>query len=60
VNDKDSSRLKTFDEAGSEVSNVYQDSEAKRLENEWIERVKKKNSVKMYRDVVRKSVAKKK
>jgi len=57
VNDKDSTRLKTYDEAGSEISNAYQDSESKRLEGIWLENVKQRMPVKMNRDIARKEFA---
>jgi peptidyl-prolyl cis-trans isomerase SurA len=42
LNYKDPSRLKTFEEARAEVSNIYQDFEVKRLEQAYVERLKKR------------------
>ncbi|MBS4028034.1 MAG: peptidylprolyl isomerase, partial [Ignavibacteriales bacterium] len=60
VNDKDSTRRKTFDEAGSEISNAYQDAEAKKFELQWLEGVKQRFAVTVHREVVEKAFAKKK
>lgn len=38
---KDPARLKTFEEAKAEVSGAFQESESKRLENEYIDSLKK-------------------
>ncbi len=40
--EKDPSRLKTFDEARAEVAGAFQESESKRLENEYLERLSKR------------------
>jgi peptidyl-prolyl cis-trans isomerase SurA len=42
---KEAAREKTFEEAQSEVSSKYQESESKRLEREWIDSLKKKFNV---------------
>ncbi len=42
---RESPKQKTFEEAGAELSNVYQDYESKRLENLWIERIRMKHPV---------------
>lgn len=39
---KDSARLKTFEEARAEVTGAFQEAESKRLENEYINSLKKK------------------
>ncbi len=43
---KDPPRQKTFEEAGAEVSNAYQEHESKMLEKEWIDRIRQKYVVK--------------
>jgi peptidyl-prolyl cis-trans isomerase SurA len=48
-------RLKTFDEAKAEVSGAYQEYESKRLENEYIDSLKKKYSPVIYYDELRKA-----
>ncbi len=40
LNKKEPSRIKTFDEAGTEVSSAYQESESRRLEQEWLDGLK--------------------
>ena len=41
VLEKDPARDKTFDEANSEVSSAYQEYESNRMENQWIETLRK-------------------
>lgn len=48
-------RLKTFEEAKAEVSGGYQEYESKRLENEYIDSLKKKYSPVIYYDELRKA-----
>jgi len=43
---------KTFSEAGSELASAYQDSESKRLENEWYESLLKKYPVVVHKELV--------
>lgn len=50
---KDPARLKTFEEAKPEVSGAYQEYESKRLENEYIDSLKKKYSPVIYYDELR-------
>jgi peptidyl-prolyl cis-trans isomerase SurA len=40
LNRREPSRLKTFEEAGTEVSSAFQEYESKRLEREWLERLR--------------------
>jgi peptidyl-prolyl cis-trans isomerase SurA len=49
---KEVARQKSFEEAGAEVSNAFQDYESKRLEKEWLDRIKQKYLVKQNRDVL--------
>ena len=43
---------KSFEEAGAEVSNAYQDFESKRLEQVWVDRIKQKYPVMQYKEVL--------
>lgn len=52
---KDLARLKTFDEAKAEVSGAFQESESKRLENEYIDSLKKRYSPVINYDELRKA-----
>jgi len=45
VTGKEPSRIKTFEEAFSEVASAVQEQELKRLEREWVENLKKKYRV---------------
>lgn len=47
---KEPSRTKTFEEASAEVSTAFQDYESKRLEREWLERLRKQYPVVQYRE----------
>lgn len=49
---REPSREKTFDEAGAEISNAYQEAESKRLERAWLERIRERHPVKQYREVL--------
>jgi peptidyl-prolyl cis-trans isomerase SurA len=50
---KEPPRQKTFEEAGAELSNAYQDSESKRLEGLWMERIRQKHPVVQHREVLK-------
>ena len=52
---KEPARLKTFDEAKAEVSGAFQEFESKRLENEYLDSLKKKYSPVIYYDELRKA-----
>jgi peptidyl-prolyl cis-trans isomerase SurA len=45
VNSKDPAHQKSFEDAGVEVSNAFQESEQKRLETEWLDKIKTKYPV---------------
>jgi peptidyl-prolyl cis-trans isomerase SurA len=47
---KDPARNKTFEEASAEISTAFQDYEAKRLEHEWLERLREKYPVVQHKD----------
>jgi peptidyl-prolyl cis-trans isomerase SurA len=50
LNDKESARLKTFEEAKAEVSGAFQEFESKRLEQVYLENLKKKYEPELYFD----------
>lgn len=50
-------RQKTFEEAGAEVSNAFQDAESKRLEKEWLDRIKLRYPVKQYKEPLKEAFA---
>ena len=50
---REPARQKTFEEAGAEVSNAYQDNQSKVLEQRWLERVKQKYPVKQYKELLK-------
>ncbi len=54
---RESARLKTFEEAGAEVSSAFQDYEAKRLESEWLSRIRQQHPVVEYRENLGKAFA---
>ena len=45
---REDARLKTYPEAASEVMAAVQDRERKRLEKEWLDRIRKKHSVELH------------
>lgn len=47
---KEPSRLKTHEEAVSEVASAYQEGEAKRLERQWLEQLRQKYPVTLYKN----------
>ncbi|HUL43868.1 MAG TPA: peptidylprolyl isomerase [Bacteroidota bacterium] len=50
---KQPSRPKTFEEAGAEVSNAYQEWASKKLEDEWVSRIKERYPVVQYKDALK-------
>jgi peptidyl-prolyl cis-trans isomerase SurA len=52
---KDNARLKTYDEAGAEVSNAYQEFLSKQLEKQWLDSVKLRYPVKQYKETLLKA-----
>ena len=50
---KDSARVKTFEEAGAELSSAYQEVTSKKREQEWIESLKKKYGVSVKTELLR-------
>lgn len=51
-------RQKSFEEAGAEVSSAYQEYESKRLESEWLARVKKDAPVIEHKELLKNAFAK--
>ncbi|MBI5021285.1 MAG: peptidylprolyl isomerase [Ignavibacteriales bacterium] len=49
---KDDSRLKTYEEAGAEVSNAYQEFLSKQLEKQWLDSIKSRYPVKQYKETL--------
>jgi peptidyl-prolyl cis-trans isomerase SurA len=49
---KDAAREKTFEEAGAEISNVYQDFRSKQLMNAWLDRIQQQHPVIKHKDVL--------
>lgn len=47
---KENSRLKSYEEAGAEVSNAYQEFLSKQLEKSWLDSVRAAHPVKQYRE----------
>lgn len=58
--EKDPARLKTFDEARAEVAGAFQESESKRLENNYLERLKKRYDPVVYYSELEKAFLEKK
>ncbi|MBI4811194.1 MAG: peptidylprolyl isomerase [Ignavibacteriales bacterium] len=55
LNTKESARQKTYEEAGAEVSNAYQEASSKNLEKHWLDRVKQRHPVKQNKEVLLKA-----
>jgi len=52
LNGRDPARLKTFEEAGPEVSTAFQDYESKRIESLWLEELRQKYPVIRHNEVL--------
>lgn len=50
---KEPARQKTYEEAGAEVSNSYQEHQSKLLEQEWVDRVRQKFPVKQNKELLK-------
>ncbi len=55
VNSKEPSRAKTFEEAGVDVSNAFQEYQQKQLEAEWLEKIKAKYPVQLFPEHLQKA-----
>ena len=54
---REPTRRKSYEEAGAEVSSLFQDYEAKRLEKEWLDRVEKTHPVVVNKEALRQAFA---
>jgi peptidyl-prolyl cis-trans isomerase SurA len=54
---RDPARQKSFEEAGAEVSSAFQDYESKRLETEWLARIKQQHPVVVHKEVLNNAFA---
>jgi len=52
---KEPPRQKTFEEAGAEVSNHFQEENSKRLEQQWLDRIKEKHRVVQNKELLKKA-----
>ncbi len=50
LNSKEPAKEKTFEEAGAEVSNSFQENESKRLEDDWLTRLRNKYLVQQFKE----------
>lgn len=55
LNKREPARLKTFDEAGTELSSAFQEYESKRLEQEWLDSLRKQHPVVEYKEELAKA-----
>jgi hypothetical protein len=54
---REAARQKTYEEAAPEVSTAYQDYESKRLENEWIDGLRKQFPVTEHKELLKEAFA---
>ena len=57
LNRRDPTRQKTFEEAGTEVSSSFQEYESKRLENEWLDGLRKRYPLVEHKEVLKTAFA---
>lgn len=57
LNRREPARDKTFEEAGTEVSSAFQEYESRRIEQEWLEGLRKTYPVTEYREVLQNAFA---
>ena len=55
--DRDQARVKTFEEARAQVTGEYQDMMAKKLEEEWVENLRKRYRVELFKENLTKAFA---
>lgn len=55
--DRDQARVKTFEEARAQVTGEYQDMMAKKLEEEWVENLRKRYRVELFKENLKKAFA---
>ena len=53
--ERDPARQKTYEEAGAEVSNMYQEHSSKQLEQTWLDRIKQRHPVLQYMENLKKA-----
>ena len=54
---KEAARQKTYEEAGAEISTAFQDSESKRLENEWLNDLRRQYPVVEHKQLLKNAFA---
>jgi len=54
---REPAREKSFEEAGAEVSSAFQDYESKRLETEWLGRIRQEHPVVVNKEVLNNAFA---
>jgi peptidyl-prolyl cis-trans isomerase SurA len=57
LNGREPARDKTFEEAGTEVSSTFQEYESKRIETEWLQRLRSSDPVVEYPEVLKNAFA---
>ena len=57
LNARDGTHRKTYEEAGPELSSTYQDYESKRLEGEWLTKLRQKYPVVEYKPILKNAFA---
>ncbi len=57
LDSRDPTRTKTYDEAGTEISSSFQESESKRLEREWLDGLRKTYPVVEHKEVLKNAFA---
>ncbi len=57
LNKREPARVKTFEEAGTEVSSSFQEYESKRLEQQWLEGLRKTHPVVQYKEALKNAFA---
>jgi peptidyl-prolyl cis-trans isomerase SurA len=50
---REPARAKSFEEAGAEVSNAYQDAMSKRLEQQWLDGIRQRYPVKQHKEALK-------
>jgi hypothetical protein len=53
LNKREPTRLKTFEEAGGELSSAFQEAESKRLETEWLQSLRQRYPVVEHKEALK-------
>ncbi len=53
ITKKESERIKTYEEAGAELSNAFQEAESKRLEKLWVDRIRETHPVLTHKELLK-------